>query len=77
MLMPAFLLLLVALSQPGTYHMQKSKLTVEQYIGGWRLKSPSLGLLQDEQNNVIWIHPPFSGSKKVWSLGFCLRHKPV
>lgn len=34
MLMPAFLLLVVALSQPGMYHRQKSKLTVEQYIGG-------------------------------------------
>lgn len=33
MLMAAFLLLVVALSQPGTYPMQKSKLTVEQYTG--------------------------------------------
>lgn len=37
MLMPAFLLSAVALSQPGTYHMQKSKLTIEKLteeVGG-------------------------------------------
>lgn len=43
MLMPAFLLLVVALSQPGTNHMQKSKLNVEQSFGGLGVEISTFG----------------------------------
>lgn len=44
MLMPAFLLLVVALSQTGTNHMQKLKLNVEQSFGGLGVEMSTFGL---------------------------------
>lgn len=57
MLMPAFLLLVVALSQPGMNHMQKSKLNIEQSFGGLGVEISTFGF---SPRGAEWwdVNPP-------------------